>query len=181
MDVLPNDIIYETINSNFIGADIARTADIPTKTSQLTNDSGFATSSAIPTKTSQLTNDSDFVTSTELSVVAFNGSYNDLTNKPTITNVSGVNDGTNWTSLTIGSDTYGLGGGGSGGASYTFTNGLTETNGTVTNDLYKAIRVPNSRGNVVLGYNENGEDLNNIADVNSSQGCLVVTNTNRSS
>ena len=34
--------------------------------------------------------------------------------------------------MTIGSDTYGLGGGGgSGGASYTFTNGLTETDGTV--------------------------------------------------
>ena len=67
--------------------------------------------SKIPTKTSQLTNDSNFVTSTELSTVATSGSYNDLTNKPTITTVSGVNDGTNWTSLTIGSDTYGLGGG----------------------------------------------------------------------
>lgn len=33
---------------------------VPTKTSQLTNDSGFVTS--VPTKTSQLTNDSDFTT-----------------------------------------------------------------------------------------------------------------------
>lgn len=42
----------------------------------------------------------------------FSGNYNDLTNKPTIpAAVSGVNDGTNWTSLTIGSDTYGIGGG----------------------------------------------------------------------
>ena len=40
--------------------------------------------SKIPTKTSQLTNDSDLVTSTELSSVAFSGNYNDLTNKPTI-------------------------------------------------------------------------------------------------
>lgn len=36
----------------------------------------------------------------------FSGSYNDLTNKPTIPNaVSGVNDGTNWTSITIGNTT----------------------------------------------------------------------------
>ena len=72
----------------------------------------IASKSEIPTTTSQLTNDSNFITSTELSTVATSGSYNDLTDKPTITNVSGVNDGTNWTSLTIGSDTYGLGGGG---------------------------------------------------------------------
>lgn len=44
----------------------------------------------------------------------FSGDYTDLTNKPTIPDaVSGTNDGTNWTSLTIGSDTYGIGGGGS--------------------------------------------------------------------
>ena len=40
----------------------AKSSDIPTKTSQLTNDSGFAKSSDIPTKTSQLTNDSNFLT-----------------------------------------------------------------------------------------------------------------------
>lgn len=36
--------------------------DIPSKTSELTNDSGFITYSALPTKTSDLTNDSDFTT-----------------------------------------------------------------------------------------------------------------------
>ena len=35
---------------------------VPTKTSDLTNDSGFITSSALPTKTSDLTNDSGFLT-----------------------------------------------------------------------------------------------------------------------
>lgn len=45
--------------------------------------------SRIPTKTSQLTNDSDFVTSTELSTVATSGSYTDLTNKPTIPTTTG--------------------------------------------------------------------------------------------
>ena len=37
--------------------------DIPTKTSELTNDSGYVTSADIPTKTSELTNDSGFITS----------------------------------------------------------------------------------------------------------------------
>ena len=40
----------------------AKSSDVPTKTSQLTNDSGFVNASDIPTKTSQLTNDSNFLT-----------------------------------------------------------------------------------------------------------------------
>ena len=39
---------------------------IPTKTSQLTNDSNFATISQIPTKTSQLTNDSNYATTSQI-------------------------------------------------------------------------------------------------------------------
>ena len=62
----------------------------------------------VPTKISDLTDDSDFVESSELSSVAFSGDYNDLNNKPTIptktsdlTNDSGfitnaVNDLTNY-------------------------------------------------------------------------------------
>lgn len=52
-----------TNDSNF-----ATTSDIPTKTSQLENDSGFITANdipTIPTKTSQLTNDSGFAKTTE--------------------------------------------------------------------------------------------------------------------
>lgn len=59
-----------------------------------------------------LTNKPDlsiYAQSANLATVATTGNYNDLTNKPTIPDaVSGTNDGTNWTSLTIGSDTYGL-------------------------------------------------------------------------
>ena len=44
----------------------------------------IASKSEIPTKTSQLTNDSEFVTSDSLATVATSGSYNDLTDKPTI-------------------------------------------------------------------------------------------------
>lgn len=53
-------------DSGFITS--AAIPDVPTKTSDLTNDSGFITSAAIPTvptKTSQLTNDSNFVKSTD--------------------------------------------------------------------------------------------------------------------
>lgn len=64
-----------------------------------------------------LTNKPDlsiYAESSDLATVATTGSYNDLSNKPTIPDaVSGTNDGTNWTSLTIGSDTYDIPQGGS--------------------------------------------------------------------
>ena len=50
MDIMYIDgehIVYNKIDSNFIGADIARTANIPTTTGELTNDSGFITNSAL--------------------------------------------------------------------------------------------------------------------------------------
>lgn len=48
-------------DSGFITA-----ADVPTKTSELQNDSGFITSADVPTKTSELENDSGFVTSADI-------------------------------------------------------------------------------------------------------------------
>lgn len=47
----------------------AVTIEVPTKTSDLTNDSNFATTSDIPTKTSQLTNDSGFITANDIPTV----------------------------------------------------------------------------------------------------------------
>ena len=44
----------------------------------------YATKAEVPTKTSELTNDSNFVTSGQLATVATSGNYNDLSNKPTI-------------------------------------------------------------------------------------------------
>lgn len=62
----------------------------------------------------------------------FSGDYNDLTNKPTIPDaVSGVNDGTNWTSLTIGSTTKAIPQGGSSLPSQTGNSGkFLSTDGT---------------------------------------------------
>lgn len=51
---------------------------IPTKTSDLTNDSGFITSASVPTKTSDLTNDSGFITSSDIPTIPTKTS--DLTN-----------------------------------------------------------------------------------------------------
>lgn len=54
----------------------AQTSDIPTATSDLTNDSGFITNSV-----NNLTN---YTLTSGLAAVATSGSYNDLTDKPTI-------------------------------------------------------------------------------------------------
>ena len=51
-----------TLENALSAKDYATTSQIPTKTSDLTNDSGFITSAAVPTKTSDLTNDSGFIT-----------------------------------------------------------------------------------------------------------------------
>jgi hypothetical protein len=72
-----------------------------TKTSDLTNDSGFITSSAlsgyalssaIPTNTSQLTNDSGFITSSALSGYALSSAIP--------TNTSQLTNGANFASIT---------------------------------------------------------------------------------
>lgn len=64
LPTVPNTIV-ESVN----GQTGAVTIAVPTKTSQLTNDSGFITSSdipTIPTKTSELTNDSGFLTTADI-------------------------------------------------------------------------------------------------------------------
>ena len=71
--------------------------------------------------------------------VAASGSYNDLDDKPTIPDaVSGTNDGTDWTSLTIGNDTYAIPSGSSSGDSEKI--GLVDNvslNNDIVNDAYK--------------------------------------------
>ena len=64
---------------------------IPTKTSQLTNDSGFITSSdipTVPTRTSQLTNDSGFITASDIPAIPTKVSQ--LTNDSGFVNASGA-------------------------------------------------------------------------------------------
>ena len=56
--------LFEVIN-----AYVPDVPTVPTKTSELENDSNFATTSDIPTKTSQLTNDSGFITNADIPTV----------------------------------------------------------------------------------------------------------------
>lgn len=65
------------LTASDVGA-LPSTTAIPTKTSDLTNDSGFITSSSLPTRTSQLTNDSGFITSGDIPTIPTKTS--DLTN-----------------------------------------------------------------------------------------------------
>lgn len=61
--VVPTKTSEITNDSGFITAnDIPAAQEVPTKTSELTNDSGFITSADVPSKTSELTNDSGFIT-----------------------------------------------------------------------------------------------------------------------
>lgn len=58
-------------------APYAKTADVPTKTSQLTNDSKYATTSEIPTKVSQLDNDAKYATTAVTDALATNIAQNE--------------------------------------------------------------------------------------------------------
>lgn len=66
IQILPTSIDLDSTSVTKNGVEIATIDKIPTKTSSLTNDSGFITVNSVPTKTSQLTNDSGFITSSAI-------------------------------------------------------------------------------------------------------------------
>lgn len=49
-----------------------------------------------------------------------------------------------------------------GGASYTFTNGLTETDGTISNANYDTMRTNSTRGSIMAGKNESGSSVDKM-------------------
>lgn len=65
-----NNVASFTANSS---TDVSADIIVPTKTSDITNDSGFITSAALPTKTSDLTNDSNFVSNTDYATASTGG------------------------------------------------------------------------------------------------------------
>lgn len=81
---IPADQVNSDWNAVSGVAEILNKPVIPTRTSQLTNDSGYATTGDIPTKLSDLQNDTDFVELSDLAAVATTGDYDDLINKPAI-------------------------------------------------------------------------------------------------
>ena len=85
LTIQKNGINVQTFTAN---SATNKTANIivPTKTSDITNDSGFITSSSLPTKTSDLTNDSGFITSLSLPTKT-----SDLTNDSGFVSVTSSN------------------------------------------------------------------------------------------
>lgn len=118
------DQLYATVNSDAAyngtykltfpnkAGTIALTSDLPTvnnatltiqkngttvKTFTANASSNVTANITVPTKTSDITNDSNFVASGDLATVATSGSYNDLSNKPTI---PAAQVQSNWTQTT---------------------------------------------------------------------------------
>ena len=83
-NITQQDIANWNGKSDFSGSynDLTDRPTIPTKTSDLTNDSGFITNANIPSKTSDLTNDSGFITSSDIpsNVSAFTNDAGYITN-----------------------------------------------------------------------------------------------------
>ena len=134
--VMYNGNLYRCIQAHAAGAAvpsntafwaaIASAGDIPTKTSQLQNDSGFVTSASVPTKTSQLQNDSGFVTlasvPTKTSQLQNDSGFITASSLPTVNNGTltiqqdGVTVGT-FTANQSGNTTVNVTGGGGGSGS----------------------------------------------------------------
>lgn len=128
---------------------------VPTKTSDLTNDSGFLTSSdvstvamtgdyddltdkpSIPSKTSDLTNDSGFITSSALPT-----KLSDLTNDEGFTATSWnqiVQTGTKIAEIDIDGTTTDVYAPTSGGGSYTAGDGIDITSNVISLDYFKVV------------------------------------------
>jgi len=80
---IPSKVSDLNNDSGFITANDIPEVAVPTKTSELTNDSGFITAddipaaAEVPTKTSDLTNDSGFITDTNTFVAIAGTTTND--------------------------------------------------------------------------------------------------------
>ena len=113
--------------------------------------------------------------SANLATVATTGDYGDLLNKPTIpAAVSGTNDGTNWLTITIGSDTYNIPAGGGVVDGFDFiTLNTSSTSGTLTSAELARIADHPQRC-VLVKYGSNAQyvqsyPLREVAYTNTSQ------------
>ena len=182
---------------------------IPAKTSDLTNDSGFITTSAIPTKVSAFTNDAGYLNeipddsvglnqldstivnalnsinnkanTADLATVAFSGSYNDLTNKPTIpTKTSDLTNDSNFVSNTSYA-TANTGGVVKVGSGLSITNGVLSTTGGGVADAVEWDNVLNKPTFSTVATSGSYNDLSNkptIPTVNNGQLTIQKNGTN---
>ena len=176
---------------------------IPAKTSDLTNDSGFITTSAIPTKVSAFTNDAGYLNgipddsvglnqldstivnalnninnkanTADLASVAFSGNYNDLANKPTIpTKTSDLTNDSNFVSNTSYA-TASTGGVVKVGSGLSITNGVLSTTGGGVADAVEWDNVLNKPTFATVATSGSYNDLSNKPTIPTvNNGALIL-------
>ena len=176
---------------------------MPANTSDLTNHSGFITTSAIPTKVSAFTNDAGYLNeipddsvglnqldstivnalnninnkanTADLAAVAFSGSYNDLANKPTIpTKTSDLTNNSNFVSNTSYA-TANTGGVVKVGSGLSITNGVLSTTGGGVADAVEWDNVLNKPTFSTVATSGSYNDLSNKPTIPTvNNGALTI-------
>ena len=152
----------------------AKASDVPTKTSQLTNDSGFANASDIPTKTSQLTNDSNFLTEIPIASDTRIGGIKVSTNSGYSINNTGLFELNSATSTSKGIVSIGTG--------LTVNSGEVTLN-TATSSNLGGVIVPNN-GTISVDTNGNISVSDKVAlktDLDSKQDAITYSSSSNSS
>ena len=152
----------------------AKSSDIPTKTSQLTNDSGFANASDIPTKTSQLTNDSNFLTEIPIASGTKVGGIKVSTNSGYSISNTGLFELNSATSTSKGIVSIGTG--------LTVNSGKVTLN-TATSSNLGGVIVPNN-GTISVDTSGNISVSNKVAlktDLDSKQDAITYSSSSNSS
>ena len=152
----------------------AKTSDIPTKTSQLTNDSGFANASDVPTKTSQLTNDSNFLTEIPIASDTKVGGIKVSTNSGYSINNTGLFELNSATSTSKGIVSIGTG--------LTVNSGKVTLN-TATSSSLGGVIVPNN-GTISVDTSGNISVSDKVAlktDLDSKQDAITYSSSSNSS
>lgn len=174
---------------------------VPTKVSDLTNDSGFITTAALSGyATESWVNQQGYLTNiTSSDVISalgytpgtsnFSGNYADLTGKPVIPTISGTNDGTNWTSITINNSTYSIPQSSSGTITDVQVNGtsvvtnnvaqislpITYYSGNTYGECY-TINAPNNNYSIQVG--DSGFTVDSLYPGESQEETLFQVNSN---
>ena len=167
--LIDNQIITEDDLSGY-----AKFSDIPTKTSQLTNDSGFAKASDVPTKTSQLTNDSNFLTEIPIASGTKVGGIKVSTNSGYSINNTGLFELNSATSTSKGIVSIGTG--------LTVNSGKVTLN-TATSSNLGGVIIPNN-GTISVDTSGNISVSDKVAlktDLDSKQDAITYSSSSNSS
>ena len=167
-------LIYNQIITEDDLTGYAKSSDIPTKTSQLTNDSGFANASDVPTKTSQLTNDSNFLTEIPIASDTKVGGIKVSTNSGYSINNTGLFELNSATSTSKGIVSIGTG--------LTVNSGKVTLN-TATSSNLGGVIVPNN-GTISVDTSGNISVSDKVAlktDLDSKQDAITYSSSSNSS